>query len=141
MALALKPVAKTASFTLSRSAHQDAWVKCDAAAGMTVTLPAASGTGDKYKLIVGTTVTSNNFIVQVANATDVLYGAVHLTTDIAGTSMPTGATDDTITMNGSTKGGVKGSWVVLEDIATGIWALSGALICTGTEATPFSAAV
>lgn len=135
------PIVKTASFTLDRRVHADAWVKCDAAAGMTVTLPAAAGTGDKYKLIVGTTVTSNNFIVQVANATDVLYGAVHLTTDIAGTSMPTGATDDTITMNGSTKGGVKGSWVTLEDVAVGIWALSGALICTGTEATPFSAAV
>lgn len=141
MALGIKPVVKTASFTLNRNTHQDTWVKCDAAAGMTVTLPAASGTGDRYKLIVGTTVTSNNFIVQVANSTDVLYGAIHLTTDIAGTSMPTGSTDDTITMNGSTKGGVKGSWVILEDIATGIWALSGALICTGTEATPFSAAV
>lgn len=141
MTYPLLPIAKTASFTLDRRVHADNWVKCDAAAGMTVTLPASAGTGDKYKLFVGTTVTSNNFIVQVANATDVLYGAVHLTTDIAGTSMPTGATDDTITMNGSTKGGVKGSWVILEDIATGIWALSGALICTGTEATPFSAAV
>jgi len=141
MALALKPVVKTASFTLSRSAHQDAWVKCDAAAGMTVTLPAASGTGDKYKLFVGTTVTSNNFIAKVANGTDVLYGAIHLTTDIGGTSMPTAATDDTITMNGSTTGGIKGSWLVFEDIATGFWALSKAVICTGTEATPFSATV
>lgn len=135
------PIVKTASFTLDRHVHAGTWVKCDAAAGMTVTLPAASGTGDKYKLFVGTTVTSNNFICQVANATDVLYGAIHLTTDIAGTSLPTSSTSDTITMNGSTTGGIKGSWLVLEDIATGIWALSGALICTGTEATPFSAAV
>ena len=141
MALALKPVAKTASFTLDRRVHQDQWVVCNAAAGMTVTLPASAGTGDKYKLFVGTTVTSNNFIVAVANATDVISGAVHLTTDIAGTSMPASGTDDTITMNGSTKGGVKGSWVILEDVATGYWVLSGGLVCTGTEATPFSAAV
>jgi len=136
-----QPIAKTASFTLDRRVHADNWVVCNAAAGMTVTLPASAGTGDKYKLVVGTTVTSNNFIVQVANGTDVISGAVHLTTDIAGTSMPASGTDDTITMNGTTKGGVKGSWVILEDAISGVWVLSGGLICTGTEATPFSAAV
>ncbi len=141
MTYPLVPIVKTASFTLDRRVHADAWVKCDAAAGMTVTLPAAAGTGDKFKLFLGTTVTSNNFIAQVANATDVLYGAVHLTTDIAGTSMPTSATSDTITMNGSTTGGIKGSYLIFEDMLAGIWILSGAIICTGTEATPFSAAV
>lgn len=141
MTYPLLPINKTASFTLDRRVHADNWVTCNAAAGMTVTLPASAGTGDKFKLFVGTTVTSNNFIVQVANSTDVITGAVHLTTDIAGTSMPASGTDDTITMNGTTKGGVRGSWVVLEDVATGFWVLSGGLICTGTEATPFSAAV
>jgi len=141
MALPLKPITKTASFTLDRKIHRDAWVVCNAAAGMTVTLPASAGTGDKYKLFVGTTVTSNSFIAQVANSTDVIAGAIHLTTDIAGTSMPTSATSDTITMNGSTTGGIKGSWLILEDVATGYWALSGALLCSGTEATPFSASV
>lgn len=136
----LQPIAKTASFTLDRTMSGN-WVVCNAAAGMTVTLPASTGKGDRYKLFVGTTVTSNNFIVQVANSTDVVAGAVHLTTDIAGTSMPTSSTSDTITMNGSTTGGIKGSWLTLEDVATGYWALSGAVICTGTEATPFSAAV
>jgi hypothetical protein len=141
MTYQLQPIAKTASFTLDRNAHAGNVVICNAAAGMTVTLPASSGKGDVYKLLVGTTVTSNNFIVQVANATDVMMGAVGLTTDIGGTVMPTAATDDTITMNGSTKGGVKGSYVELKDVTAGFWLLSGNLLCTGTEATPFSAAV
>jgi hypothetical protein len=44
-------------------------------------------------------------------------------------------------MNGSTTGGLLGSRVVLTDVASTKWAVSGGLISTGTEATPFSAAV
>ena len=141
MAYQLQPIAATASLTLNKDSHEGTVLIGNAAAGMTVTLPASSGKGDVYKILVGTTITSNNFIIQVANATDVLMGAVGLTTDIGGTVMPTAATDDTITMNGSTKGGVKGSYVEVKDVTAGFWLLSGNLICTGTEATPFSAAV
>jgi hypothetical protein len=79
--------------------------------------------------------------VQVANSTDVMNGAIGLTTDISGTVMPASATSDTITMNGSTTGGVAGSWMTFTDVAAGFWMLGGNLVCTGTEATPFSAAV
>ena len=141
MAYELQPVAATASLTLNRDTHGGNVLIGNAAAGMTVTLPASSGKGDVYKILVGTTITSNNFIVAVANATDVMMGAVGLTTDIAGTVMPTSATSDTITMSGTTTGGVKGSYVELKDATSGFWLLSGNLLCTGTEATPFSAAV
>jgi hypothetical protein len=141
MAYELQPIAATASLTLNRNTHAGNIVIGNAAAGMTVTLPASTGKGDRYKVLVGTTITSNNFIIAVANATDVMMGAVGLTTDIAGTVMPTAATDDTITMNGTTKGGVKGSYVEFVDATAGFWLISGNLICTGTEATPFSAAV
>jgi hypothetical protein len=136
-----QPITVTASLTLARDVHQGNTVNINALAGLTVTLPASTGKGDKYKIFVPTTVTSNSYIVQVANATDIMQGAVGLTTDIAGSVMPCAATTDTITMNGSTTGGVKGSYVELEDVSVGIWKLSGNLICTGTEATPFSAAV
>lgn len=131
----------TATVTLDRDVHSDTDVTINRAAGCTVTLPASSGKGDVYTLFVGTTITSNNAIIQVANSTDIMQGVIHLTTDIAGTSMPTASTTDTITMNGSTTGGVKGSWVRLTDVSSGVWMLEGGLICTGTEATPFSAAV
>lgn len=140
--MAKQPINVTAStLTLDRDVHAGAVVTVNRAAGTTITLPDSSGKGDEYEIFVGTTITSNSFIVKVANSTDIIQGALHLTTDIAGTSMPTASTTDTITSNGSTTGGVKGSWINLVDVSSGIWRLSGALICTGTEATPFSATV
>ena len=141
MAELLQPITITASATLNEDTHLNTVVNLSAAAGLTVTLPASTGKGARYRLFVLTTVTSNNYVVQVANSTDVIQGAIHLTTDIAGTSMPTSTTTDTITMNGSTTGGLRGSYIELEDSSAGFWRLSGQLICTGTEATPFSAAV
>lgn len=141
MAYETQPIAATASLTLNRNTHAGNVLVGNAAAGMTVTLPASTGKGDRYKILVGTTISSNNFIIQVANSTDVLMGAVGLTTDIAGTVMPTSATSDTITMNGTTTGGIKGSYVEVVDAISGFWLLSGNLLCSGTEATPFSAAV
>lgn len=136
----IKPVSLTASTTLNRS-HIGVPITLDAAAGLTVTLPASSGSGDSYSITVGTTVTSNAYVIQVANATDIMAGVVSVSTDAAGVSILTAATSDTLTMNGSTTGGLKGSQVVLTDVASGVWAVSGGLISTGAEATPFSAAV
>ena len=44
-------------------------------------------------------------------------------------------------MNGSTTGGIAGDIVELEDIATNLWSVKVLGSATGTEATPFSAAV
>lgn len=138
---ALSPKSLTASTTLDRHIHREAVNTLNAAAGLTVTLPASAGSGDRYRIFVGTTVTSNSYIVQVANATDIIQGALAVTTDAAGVVIPTASTSDTITMNGSTTGGVKGSYIELCDVASGVWSVTGALVSTGTEATPFSAAV
>lgn len=135
------PVTVTVSTTLSRNVHSNTIVSLASATGRTLTLPASSGKGDVYTIFIKTTVSSGSAVVQVANSTDVIQGALHLTTDIAGTSIPTSGTTDTITMNGSTTGGVIGSWLRLTDVSSGFWMLEGGLVCTGTEATPFSAAV
>lgn len=137
-----KPINVTsATLTLDYNDHNETVVTVNRAAGSTITLPASTGEGHTFKIFVGTTISSNSLVIQVANATDILAGVIGLTTDIAGTVLPTASTTDTITMNGSTTGGVKGSYVELSDVSSGVWKLSGSLICTGTEATPFSAAV
>jgi hypothetical protein len=136
-----QPVTITASTALTRNVHAGNTINLNALAGLTVTLPASAGNGDIYEVFVLTTVTSNNYVIQVANSTDIMAGAVHLTTDIAGTSMPTSTTTDTITMNGSTTGGLRGTWLRFKDVSTGFWALEGGVICTGAESSPFSAAV
>jgi len=137
----LQPINHTAAtLTLNEDTHAGNWVTLNKADGMTVTLPASSGKGACYKLFVGTTFTSN-CVVQVANSTDILQGGIAMSTDIGGTNLLTAATTDTITMNGSTQGGLKGTWLTFDDVSSGIWALSGFVITTGTETTPFSAAV
>lgn len=111
------------------------------AAGITATLPAASGSGNEYRFIVGTTVTSNSDIIKVANATDVMCGYALLGQDAADTSVffEVGATDDTITLNGTTTGGAAiGDWIEVEDISATGWAVRGMVTQSGTEATPFS---
>jgi hypothetical protein len=140
--MGLKPISvTTATITLDRDVHQDTVVSLDRAAGVTVTLPAATGSGDVYNIVVGTTITSNSAIIQVANASDVMMGTLAIATDIAGVTVPTTSTSDTITMSGSTTGGVLGSYVRLVDFAANKWMVSGSLVSTGAEATPFSAAV
>lgn len=138
--MSYEPKNFTASATLGAS-DAGTVLTVNAAAGLTLTLPAATGTGREFTIVVGTTVTSNDYIIQVASADDVMAGAIGVTTDAAGVVIPTAATSDTITMNGSTTGGLAGSTVVLRDAASGVWNVTGALVSTGTEATPFSAAV
>ena len=113
----------------------------------TFTLPAATGSGDEYKFIVSV-VNTSNYVIKVADATDTIDGSVVVTNDTAagGTasliSWPTVAATDTITLNGTTQGGVQiGDYLLLTDIATDQYTVSGLLNASGTEATPFSAAV
>jgi hypothetical protein len=137
MAIALKPITITAATTLSRNRHAGAVVNVNNTTGFAVTLPAATGTGDVYTLFYVATVSSGNHTV-VRAGSDVIIGGVGLSTDIAGTAMIAGSTTATITMNGSTTGGVVGSWLQFTDASSGKWLLNGFLCCTGTEATPFS---
>jgi hypothetical protein len=41
--------------------------------------------------------------------------------------MPTSTTSDTITMNGTTTGGLRGSWLRFKDVSLGFWALEGGI--------------
>lgn len=137
-----EPTNITASRTLGPSdAH--GIITVNAAAGLTLTLPAATGTGYEFDVMIATTVTSNNVIIQVANATDVMSGVCQFAQDGGDTSVmfETAADSDTITMNGSTKGGIKGDRIHLVDVSAGLWAVKVTGSATGTEATPFSAAV
>lgn len=110
----------------------------DRAAGSTVTLPKATGSGFVFKFVLSAAVTSNSTIIQVDNSTDVMAGKVLAEPDAA---WPTAATSDTITLNGTTTGGLAGDEIELIDVAEGVWTVNGAIKQTGTAATPFSAAV
>jgi hypothetical protein len=132
----------TASATLTAS-DANTVLTINAAAGLTLTLPAASGTGRTYEAVVGTTVTSNSVVIKVANSSDIMSGAAIQAADAGSTAnmWETGASDDTITFNGTTTGGIKGDRVILKDVATNLWSVTVIGSATGTEATPFSATV
>ena len=115
-------------------------------ASATFTLPAATGTGAEFKFIVSV-VNTSNYVIQVTGD-DTIDGSVIVTNDSSagGTasviSWPTAATSDTITLDGTTTGGTQiGDYVLLTDIATDQYSVSGLLNASGSEATPFSAAV
>lgn len=132
----------SATVTVNPNAHAFRAITLDRAGGIAVTLPAASGSGDTYSFYVKTTFTGAATI-KVANSSDIMTGTAELLQDAADTiaAFETGATDDTITFDGATTGGIKGTQIVLVDIAANLWAVSLIGAATGTEATPFSATV
>ena len=133
------------SLTITAATHGErVVVLLHTAAASTVTLPAATGTGSRYTFIVGA-VNTNNHVIQVANATDVFEGMAWGAIEGGANSISAfeaGANDDTITLNGTTSGGAAiGDKIEIIDIASGKFHVLAHLSATGTEVTPFSAAV
>ena len=136
MAYAMQPISLTATATLDRDTHANAVCSLDASAGITISLPTNTGAGDVYEFVVGTALTTSNYVIQT-DGTDVMAGVVLQVADTGGITIPTSATSDKITMNGSTTGGAVGSRIKLTDFKDGTWQVSGELIAVGNEATPF----
>lgn len=111
---------------------------------VTLTLPAATGTGATYKFIVSVLNTSS-YVIQVANATDVMTGSVKTHDDDSTPAVAYAAagSDDTIELNGGTKGGAQGDTLTLVDILSNKWAIDGNLVVPqgSNIADPFSAGV
>ena len=152
-ALVLNTLRNVAAFTASTAltvAQSGSIITGNAAAGMTVTLPAAEA-GLQFSIHVGTTITSNNFIITGATSADVFQGQLIANdfTDLGsitvlnenvvtvGFDQPAAA-DYRITMNGTTKGGKVGSIVHCTAISAVIWNIDGFLSSDGTLATTFS---
>ena len=142
--LATTPVAVTgATLTVTPDVHAGRTTVISAAAGCAVTLPAATGTGSVYRFIIGASITSNTTTIKVANATDVMTGRAFVISDNSAAVLgyATASTDDTITLNGTTLGGLIGDHIEIIDIIAGKFGVRVFTAATGTEATPFSATV
>lgn len=153
MAYPFAPITLTANITLDRDVHANGPVlNLNALAGLTATLPAAVGSGDRYFLQVAVLATSNSYILKVASATDFFIGEIMgARTDsgnaVLGFSAANSGTvstnSDTITLNRTTTGSVNvGEWIEVVDVAAATWLVRGMLTATGAAfATPFSAGV
>lgn len=136
-------IAAGSALTVTEALHDGKTILLDTAAGSTCTLPAASGSGARFRFVIKTVATSNSHIIKVVGD-DVMYGMAVGLQDGGDTAVffETASDSDTITLNRTTTGSTqKGEWFELEDIAADTWAVYGVFVATGTEATPFSAAV
>jgi hypothetical protein len=144
-AVAASVIAAGSTLSVTAALHGGKVIALDTLTGSVCTLPVATGSGNVYHFITKVLATSNSHIIKVADASGLMAGVIVAGDNADGTATPfaTTATSDTITLNRTTTGSVRigGDRIVLTDIATNVYSVSGCTICTGGEATPFSATV
>ena len=147
-------VSLTATATLTVAAHAGRVLLCNAAAGK-FTLPSiTSGSAAEVAGANDYNVLSNlgctyTFWVQTAatdmdiktDGTDKFFGAVYTGIDSEATGetfLSSSGSNDVMTLNGTTTGGIVGSWVECTAIGSAAYFVRGSLIGSGTIATPFA---
>ena len=134
------------TLSLTAALHDGRTALFDTAAGTTLTLPAATGSGNRFRCVVSVLATTNAHVLQCVG-TDMMQGACGIVdTDTGDATIQfaalVGDTFDTVTMNRTTTGlGAPGDWVEVEDVVSGVWAVRGVIRASGAVATPFSSAV
>ena len=128
------------------------------AAALTLTLPAinvtanpttsgpgqdpstANNEGVVYTIWVPTTIATSSLKIGT-NGTDKYVGTLlSVDTDSSGAvaGFTAASTNDFINLNGSTTGGVAGSWIQIVAIAANKYMVTGVILGTGSVATPFA---
>lgn len=138
-------IAAGAAKTLLESDNR-AVIKLDTAANSAVTLPAATGTGKKFLFYVSALSTGTGHTIAASPTTDTFIGLILGARTDSGNAVlgfagvTGGSNSNKITLNTTTTGSVNvGEWVQVEDVAAGIWLVTGVCSATGAAfATPFS---
>lgn len=110
----------------------------DRAAGVVYTLPAPV-VGREFEFFASVTVTSNSYKIITNSASVFLLGEVftYTTATASGAGFAfNGSTHVACTMNGTTTGGIIGTWIRCKAISTTQWAITGLIVGSGTIATP-----
>lgn len=124
---------------LTQVLHGNRVVTIASATPIAVTLPAATGTGTKYRLVVTVAATATQHTIKIGTTLEVFQGIVFSnSTTTSCISFKATTTDNTLTLNGSTTGGLAGDEYELTDVKTGVWQLCGRAGPTGAAATPLS---
>jgi len=92
--------------------------------------------GATFTFLVITAATDMDILT---DGTDKFVGGLYLgKSDAAGKTFMSGASNDVITMNGSTTGGIVGTVVTCYAAASAKYVVSGIALASGTVATPFA---
>jgi hypothetical protein len=134
------PVTITAASATLGATHVNRLTVLNRATGIALTLPLATGTGNRYPLAVATTFTGAATVV-TAQVTDVIAGnaIIHDTDDatVHGFST-TNATTLSLYTSSNAVGGIVGATVVLTDIANNKWVVEYQSNGASAPSTPFS---
>lgn len=129
-----------AATTTLTAAQSGSVVLFDSAAGIVYTLPTPT-VGINFTFVTTVSVTSNAYEVVVANETNTfMLGGVSVGV-AAGTSsvfFGNGTSHVEVTSNGTTTGGLVGSYYTVTCVSATLWQAEGFLSGSGTVATPFS---
>jgi len=131
-----------ATFTVTPE-HAGRLIVLDLAAGIAVTLPNATGTGNVYRFFIKTTFTGASSIKSSRSA-DVMVGHALMGNNSDNTVVDwqslASSTNDTIDLLGTANstGGIEGQEIELIDAGVNLWAVSIRGDAAGTEATPFA---
>jgi D-alanyl-D-alanine carboxypeptidase len=142
-------VSLTADTSITVASHSGKVLTCNDADGK-FTLPSIVATapgedtdpnqtnnlGATFIFIVETAATDMDILT---DGTDKFVGGLYTgVTDATGKTFISGASNDVITMNGTTKGGLAGSIVKVTAMASAKYAVEGIILGSGTLVTPFA---
>jgi hypothetical protein len=136
-------VTLTGATTLDVATHGDKVLLLGEVGGdavLAVTLPAATGTGTRFRFYVSVLNTSTYTITCAGS--DIFAGSIktHDNDSTAAVGYAAIAGDNILTLNGGTTGGAVGDWFEIVDILTGFWSIVGiTVVPIGSNiADPFS---
>tara|TARA_R110001606_G_C15116578_1_gene621581 strand:+ start:172 stop:678 length:507 start_codon:yes stop_codon:yes gene_type:complete len=139
----------TADTTLTVASHAGKILTCNDADGK-FTLPSIVSTapnsdddpnqlnnlGASFTFVIETAATDLDILT---DGTDKFVGGLYMgKSDAAGKTFISGASNDVITLNGSTKGGIAGTIITVTAIGTAKYAVEGIVLASGTVVTPFA---
>jgi hypothetical protein len=128
-----------ATLVMSQAAHDSRVLTINKADGTAITLPAATGSGTRFTICVGTKITSNTITITTGSG-DYFGGLMSAegTSNACKIFVADGSTSHIITLNGGTQGGYIGDRIELIDVANHLWNVQGRVQTSGSQATCFS---
>ena len=136
----MTPVASTGATVTITAAQSGNVFLLDRASGVAYTLPTPTA-GLNYTFVCTVAVTSNSDTIATANTgTQFIMGGVNLVVSSATSKafFANGTSHSTITMNGTTTGGIIGTQITYIALSTTVWYINGDIGASGTLATPIS---
>lgn len=132
--------ATTLSLTSALHAEKQVIINTNSSSGFAGTLPASSGSGQKYMLINNLAQTQGSISLVTAGS-DVINGkaiALDSTASADAQVFKTTATSKTTTLNRTTTGGLGFDEIEVWDYVAGTWLVRVTYVGSGSLATPFS---